>query len=348
MRKVILTIIVFLLFVRSSGTDDGSPVVQVVKQKPHHCGIACAETILRAYGIHDSWVEQTALAAALCARLPEYKSRHPEAKEALERYYPDFVETYQPELAELLIDHDLCVINIRKSLDPATGKPLESVWDVLRSHLAQGHMAIIHVPKHYLAIVRIDLVKQELYFVDALMSEAVFSCSLSTFSSGASFHHKIDGSPRGGWDGRTLIFWVGAPINQSNRCPICADMSTGMRYTYCPKCRCFIDRRASNEVHKAIDVISACIERNDITQVDESQLNSRFRSLATQDGFRETELRQALLNYPLVGQNPNKIETLYRYKESSHMDLESLSLHDLIRIVSAREQWENELRKSTD
>ncbi len=348
MRKAILAIAIFLLLARSSGADDGNLLVQVVEQKLHHCGPACAETILRAYGIHDPWVEQTALAAALCARLPEYKSRHPEAKDALERYYPDFVETYQPELAELLIDQDFCVISTRKSIESATGEPMESVWSVLKFHLDQGHKAIIHVPKHYLAIVDIDLTKQELHFVDTLMPESQFSCSFSTFSSGASFHHKPDGSPRGGWDGRTLIFWTGESVNQRDRCPICGETSTGMRYTYCRKCRCFIDRRISNGVQKAIDVISACIEENDITRVDETQLRTGFRSLAAEKGFKETEFRQALLIYPLAGQNPNRIETLSRYTGSRQIDPESLSLDDLMRVVSAGGKWELEPHKSTE
>jgi hypothetical protein len=127
MRKAVLAVIIFLLCTRFLGADNGNLSIQAVRQKLHHCGPACAETILRAYGIHDSWVEQTALAAALCARLPEYKSRHPEARDALERYYPDFVETYQPELAEILIDHGFCVISTRRSIESATGKPMESI-----------------------------------------------------------------------------------------------------------------------------------------------------------------------------------------------------------------------------
>jgi len=65
MRKAILAIITLLLYTCFLGAEDGKLSVQVVEQKLHHCGPACAETILRAYGIHDSWVEQTAMAAAL-------------------------------------------------------------------------------------------------------------------------------------------------------------------------------------------------------------------------------------------------------------------------------------------
>lgn len=343
MRRAVLTIIIYLSFTCLINADDGSPSIHVVKQRPHHCGTACAETILRAYGTHDSWAGQTALAAALCARLPEYKSRHPEAKGALERYYPDFIETYQPELAELLIDHGYCVINIRKSVDPVTGKPLESIWNVIRSHLSQGHMAIVHIPKHYLGVTNMDSVKQKLYFVDPLIPEEIFSCSLSTFASGESFHHKRDGSARGGWDGRALIFWNGKSINQQDQCPICGDTSSGMRYTYCRKCRCFIDRRASNRVQKAIDVISNCTEESNITQVNESQLRSRFRNLATQPGFGEMDLKQALLNYPLVSQNLKRLETLSRCSEYGATELGGLSLDDLIEIVSAGEQWKHKL-----
>jgi hypothetical protein len=288
-------------------------------------------------------VGQTAIAAALCARLPEYKSRHPEAKAALERYYPDFVETYQPELAEFLMDHGYCVINIRKSIESATGKPMESVWNVLKSHLAQGHMAIVHIPKHYLAVILVDSDKQELYFIDPLMPERSFPCSFTAFSSGASFHHKIDGSPRGGWDGRALIFWKGEPINQKDRCPICRETSGGMKYVYCRKCRCFINRRASNGVQKAIDDISTCIEENIITRVDVDRLKAKFGNLRAQRKYKETDLKQALLNYPLVGQNPNRLETLYRHNEDRSMDLDKLSLDDLIKIVSSGEGWKREL-----
>jgi hypothetical protein len=338
MKKAVLIIAIYFLPVCFLCAGDGYPSIQVVRQKPHHCGTACAETILRAYGINDLWVEQTALAAALCARLPEYKSRHPEARAALERYYPDFVETYQPELAEFLIDHGYCVVNIRKSVDPATGRPLIFVWDTLKSHLAQGHMAIIHVPKHYLVFIGIDSAKQELYFADTLIPEEVFSCSFSAFSSGLNFHNKRDGSSRGGWDGRALIFWEGKSVNQKDRCPICGDISTGMRYTYCRKCRCFIDRRVSYKVQKAIDVVSTCVEDKNIAQVDKNRLKAGFNSLLTQEGFKEIDLKQALLNYPLAGETPNRIDTLYRRNENREMDLQKLSLDDLIRIVSSDEQ----------
>jgi hypothetical protein len=323
--------------------DDENLSMQFVKQKLHHCGPACAETILRIYGDRDSWMDQTTIASALCGRLPEYKLRHPEAKTALERYYPDFVETYQPELAELLMDYGYCVINIKNSVNPATGHPSESVWDILKSHLIQGHKAIVHIPKHYLALIDIDIDKQRLYFVDTLIPEEVFSCSFSAFSSGLSFHQRLDGSQHGGWDGRTLIFWKGETINQKDQCPICRERSTGMSYTYCSECGCFINRRYSNKVQKAIDAISNCTEGKGITKVNPDLLKTRFGNMITKEGFNEADLRQALLHYPLFSENRDKIETLHRANQQRIIELENLSLDDLIEIVSSGEKWENEL-----
>jgi hypothetical protein len=316
------------------------PPIRAVKQEPHHCGVACAETVLRAYGQRGAWTKQTAMGAALCARMPEFKARRPAASDAIESYYPQFKETYQPELAEFLIDHGYCVISTRSSADAESKKPLPAVWELLRGHLAQGHCAIIHVPGHYVVATGVDAESETLFFVDPWRADEVFSVPFDAFASGRSFHSNRSGEPRPGWDGRALIFWQGEPINQKDRCPVCGEVTAGKRHAYCGKCRCLIDRRDGNGVQLALDGIASCIRNDHITDLRRAILRRKLKRRIKSGEFAEADVRQALLHYPLVNSNPDRFETLHRYREREKVDLDALSLDDLIDIVAASDQWQ--------
>ncbi len=318
------------------------PGVRAVKQKPHHCGVASAETILRAYRNRRLWTKQEQLAAALCARLPEFKHRRPAAADAIESYYPKFEETYQPELAELLIDRGYCVVSTRASFNEDTGEVRPDVWQLLRKHLAAKHLAVIHVPGHYLAATGIDTEEKILYFVDPWRTEKVFSVSFDVFISGQSFHTTRGGKPRPGWDGRALIFWEGEAINQQNRCPNCRDLSTDKTYAYCRQCRCWIDRRKDARVQQALDEIVACRQDESITNPSEPRLRRRIRKLL-KGKFTEADLRAALRHYPLVDNHPKRLATLERHATAKQIDLAQLSLDDLIEIISSGDRWLNVL-----
>lgn len=317
----------------------GPPRVDVVKQRRHHCGVASAETILRSYGDRDAWTRQTAIAAALCARLPEYKARHPEAADAIERYYPDYQETYQPLLAEFLIDHGYCVVNTRASVDRGTGKPDPQVGGLLREHLAKGHRAVLHVPGHYMSAIGVGEAGKTLYFVDPLHPKSVFSTPFETLAGGGSFHRFPSGKPRPGWDGRALIFWKGAAINKKDRCPVCGHVSAGSQRTYCRRCLCFIDRRTSNGVQLALDAVASTIVKRDITRIQDDELRPRLRRLLKAGSFTENQLTEALLHYPLAGPDPHRLVTLHRHGKDRAIDYANLSLNDLIGVISAHKRW---------
>lgn len=315
------------------------PDVRAVKQKPHHCGVACAETILRAYGEREWWTKQEALALALCARLPEYKSRGPGPADALEAYYPRFKETYQSQLAELLIDHGCCVVNTRSSVDAESGRIQPQVWSLLRDHLAQGHMAVIHVPGHYLAATGADADTEVLYFVDPWRPGQTFTAPFEVIAAGQPFSAKRSGEPRPGWDGRALIFWMGEPINQPNRCPACGETTAGAKYSFCKRCRCLIDRRENNHVQRAIEEIARCAKERVVTDLNGGAVRGRLRRLIRKEACREADIWAALSHYPLAGDDPDRLETLHRYAEREGVALDSLSVDDLIEIVTAGEEW---------
>jgi hypothetical protein len=320
------------------------PTVRAVKQKRHHCGVACAETILRAYRNRRPWTKQEQLAAALCARLPEFKDRRPAAADAVEAYYPEFKETYQPELAELLIDHGYCVVSTRASVDKEAGNVRPDVWELLRKHLAEGHLAIIHVPGHYLAATGIDMERRILYFVDPWRTEKVFHVSFDVFAGGKSFHTTRGGEPRPGWDGRTLIFWKGEAVNQQDRCPVCGGLSAGKTYAYCRKCRCWIDRREHGRVQRALDEFVAGRRDEHITNLSKPWLRVKVRELL-QGEFTAADLRAALRHYPLVNDDPQRFATLQRHAAARKLDLAQLSLDDLVEIVSSGDRWRNVLEQ---
>ncbi len=314
------------------------PTVQAVKQERNHCGVASAETILRAYGDPGVWTGQRALGAALCARMPDYKLRRPPAKGVHEAYYPAFKETYQSELAELLMDRGYCVISTRKSIDRRSKRIRPQVWDLLRTHLLQGHLAIIHVSGHYMVATGIDLPAQTLYFVDPRRPGTVFSADLETFASGASFHTKPDGTLRPGWSGRTLIVWKGKPVNRPDQCPVCQTVTRGRSHRYCKQCRCFIDRRPHNRVQRTIDAIVGTREGLGVTRLQRPRLRTALRALEA-EGFSKADIRQGLLHYPLVGPDRKRLATLYRYAEETDVDLTRLTIDDLAEIVAAGERW---------
>jgi hypothetical protein len=315
------------------------PGIRAVQQKPNHCGVACAETILRSYGDHGPWATQEALAAAHCARVPELKVRRPATGDCAERYYPDFKETYQSLLAEMLIDHGYCVISTRSSQDRKTGAIRPAVWDLLRDHLRAGHLAILHVPGHYLAATGLDERAGRLYFVDPSRVDQIFSAPIEQFVAGESFHKHHDGRERPGWDGRALIFWRGEPINRPDRCPVCGQQSPGETYSHCKACRCFIDRRPDGRVQRAIDFIASSAEDLGTTRLSRTRLRSRIRALFRSDELNEQDVRQALLHYPLVSVNPESIITLHRHAESNKLDLSQLTFDELIEVVAGGDRW---------
>lgn len=319
------------------------PAARAVKQKPHHCGVACAETILRAYRNRRPWTKQEQLAAALCARLPEFKHRRPAAADAIEAYYPEFKETYQPELAELLIDHGYCVVSTRASVDGETGSVHSDVWKLLRKHLAEHHLAIIHVPGHYLAATGIDPEKRILYFVDPWRTAKVFCVSFDVFAGGKSFHTTRGGKPRPGWDGRMLIFWKGEAVNQQGRCPVCGGLFAGKTYAYCRQCRCYIDRREHGRVQCALDEIVRCRRDERITNLGRPRLRAKVHKLLAGGEFTEADLRTALLHYPLVSDDRERFATLQRHAAAQKLDLSPLSLDDLVETVSSGDRWRNVL-----
>lgn len=320
------------------------PPVRAVKQRAQHCGVASAETILRAYGEGQAWTKQNKLAAALCARLPDYKRRHSRAADAKERYYPQFPETYQSELAELLIDRGYCVLNTRVSIDSETKRPMRRVWEMLRDHLEQGHLAVIHVPGHYMTATGVNLKRKVLYYVDPYRTKERFSTSFEAFRKGEPFHAKRSGDLRPGWDGRVLIFWKGEPINLRDRCPVCGNISKGERWAFCRTCRCFIDRRKNHRVQRALDVISDCIVRDEITRLHKPALRKKLQDLLHTGKLREQDIKQALLHYPVVGDQEDRLMTLHRYAETKAVDLDGLSLNVLVDIICAQELWQKALQ----
>ncbi len=337
--RLTLAVLAATIALLPAGAQADGPPVRAVVQKPRHCGVACAETILRAYRNRRPWTRQTALAATLCARMPEFKWRRPAADEAIETYYPDFQETYQPELAELLIDRGYCVISTRSSIDRETKKVTLHVWELLQDHLAQNHMAIIHVPGHYLVVTGIDPEQRIVYFVDPWRAKEVFSTNFSAFAGGQSFHTTRFGKPRPGWDGRMLIFWKGAPRNHPDHCPVCRAATTGKTYAYCRKCRCYIDRRPHNRVQRAIDVLVTCRRDETLTNLSRARVRTAFRRLEQEDRFRTTDLRAALLHYPLSTSVERRFATLHRYAEAHAIDLSPLSVADLIAVVTSQDDW---------
>lgn len=319
------------------------PDVRAVPQKPHHCGVASAETILRAYGVTEGWADQTALAACLCARLPDFKTRHPAAADAKERYYPDFEETYQPELAELLIDRGFCVISTRTSLDSETKRPEEFVLRLLGEHLQKGHMAVLHVPGHYVVGIAVDQEAKELHFVDPWRPDEEFHCPWSRFANGESFHTRRDGKDRPGWDGRALIFWPGEGVNLPDRCPVCGKTPPDQR-RYCPTCRAWTDRRKSRGVQRVLDAVAECRVGPAITDVNRLRLRRTLRRLVEEGVATDAEVHTALCRYPLTGDDPERLMTLHRYAaDRPEVDLERLSPDDQIKLVTTREDWQNRL-----
>jgi hypothetical protein len=321
------------------------PAVRAVKQKPYHCGVACAETILRAYGERGAWTKQENLALALCARMPLYKSRGPGPADALEAYYPRFLETYQSQLAELLIDHGCRVINTRASVKKDSGGIRPPVWDLLRDHLAQGHMAVIHVPEHYLAATGVDLDKKVFYFVDPWQPRETFEASFETIASGKPFSTKRNGEARPGWDGRALIFWMDKTVNQRDQCPACDQITEGASYSFCRQCRCLIDRREHHRAERAIDAIARCTKEHEVTNLNASTVRSRLRRLVKNGTCQEADIRASLLHYPVMGDDPDRLETLHRYAERQNLSMDQLSNEDLLEIVTAGESWEETLRE---
>jgi hypothetical protein len=307
------------------------------------------ETILRAYGVRDRWAEQTRLAAALCARLPEFKHRFPAAGGAIERYYPQFEETYQPELAELLIDRGLNVISTRTSSGP--GGPDSAVWSLLRDHLRAGHLAVIHVPGHYLAATGIEESEDgtcALHYVDPGRPNESFSIPCAQFGSGRPFAKKRNGDDRPGWDGRVLIFWQPdkqPQINVPHRCPACREHTPANTFRYCRTCRVLVERRESNAVQRAIDAISDSRRSPDITSLDARKLHRTCRYLIATGKFDAADLKTALLHYPLPGGKPDRLQTLQRYAASEEVDLTGLSLYELIAIVAAGRDWPRQIRR---
>lgn len=343
-RTVRRTAAVLLLAVLTSARA-APPEVRAVSQRLNHCGVASTETILRAYGETAPWIRQNALALAQCVRIPEFRTRNPDAGDIQERYYPDFVETYQTILAEMLIDRGYSVVSTRASLDPKTKRPIAKVWDMLLGHIQRGRLAIIHVPGHYMVATGVDARRNELLFVDPARPGTTFRVSFDKFASGESFHASVDGSPRPGWDGRALILWKGSPINDRDTCPNCRRKTVGRTYRFCKGCRCFIDRRQSNHVQFALDTMAACCRLDDVTEFDESELRAAVNRLLTIHHYEEKDVASALRQYPLYSEQRESLLTLDRVARSQKIDVSALSVGDLTAIIAAKRRWPEVLQE---
>jgi len=254
----------------------------VVSQDAYHCGAASAETILRAYGGFEPWMDQHAIARAVLNRTPEYKSRHPEAADAWEGYYPDLRGgLYQPVLAEFLIDKGYGVISTKTVPEGDRPSGLDKAWTILEKELRGGRKAILHVPGHYMAVLGIE--EGTLRFGDPRLPDGRFSVRPEVLVTGASFHADREGRSRPGWVGRSLAFGPGGGRNAKDRCPCCGGETPGARHPYCRLDRCFIDRRASNRVQLALDALA----------------DSPARDLVARGLFSEAEVEAALDFFPL-------------------------------------------------
>jgi len=316
------------------------PAIEIVYQQRQHCGPACAETILRAYGDTEPWTRQSALGRILCARLPEFKRRLKNT-EALERYYPDFEEAYQTELAEVLIDHGYCVVDIYK--DPAAPVLKPRHWVLLKKHLLLGHMAIIYVDRHYLAAVGVDETSETLHYADTRYPWKLFACSFKQFCSGTSFGLLDAGRPGKGWDGRALIFWKGRPIDPQKICPACGRLPPRQPHT-CPY-RCYRDQRTSRGVQLALDALALSASEKDITRLDVGAARRSLNALLAARRCTPQDCATALQDYPVKGSDPQRLQTLRRWAADTSEDLAKLALDDLLYVVSGGEAWQERFKE---
>lgn len=267
----------------------------VVAQDPYHCGAASVETILRSYGPAEPWMDQHAVARAVLNRTPEYKSRHPEAADAWEGFYPDLEGgLYQPVLAEFLLDRGFGVVSTKTVPEADRPLGLTKAWSILEGELRRGRKAVLHVPGHYMAAMGLD--GGMLSFGDPRLPQKLYSVPPEKLVTGASFHVDREGRPRPGWVGRALAFGPGKEGNAKDRCPCCGDETPGARHPYCRFDGCFIDRRASNRVQLALDALA----------------DASARELVSSGRFTEAEVEGALDYLPLGPDGKGRVRTRLR------------------------------------
>jgi hypothetical protein len=291
-------------------------------------------------------MDQRRLASMLSCRLPEYKSRHPEAVDAWEGLYPDFRGgMYQPVLAELLLDRGWSVVSTLSAEGPAGRARREKSWETLRRHLLEGHRAVLHIPGHYLAALAFDAAQDELLFADPRMPERRLRVAAARLVEGSSFHRTPGGEQRPGWIGRALIVWPG-PRPAPGECPCCRGVTPRASHPYCRACGCFIDRRASTGVQRALDAFAEAAPAEDPTAVSAARLRAAAEELSSRGAASTPELRTALLHYPLRGHAGTRgVCTLARHAAQRGLDLAPLSGAELERIVAAGDSWEGELNR---
>ncbi len=316
---------------------------ETVAQRPGHCAVASMETILRFYGEEDPLLSQRCLGLMHNARAAEYTDR--KRLKPFGHYYPTFTAAYQPILAEMLLDRGYAAVSTRTSVSKDGQTISERVVQILVEHLVSGHWAVLHVPGHYMAITGYDRQTRTIWFNDPWRPQHPFTVGLADFiNPKRSWHTNRGGEPRAAWDGRVLIFWKPQTdeermLNATDRCPACGEFFPETAYTYCRRCRTFIDRRQDAHVQRGLDLIALSTQGFDQTNVSRERMLALRDELQNTNPISETAWREALANYPLAPLGAEGIVTLYRAAPALGIRPDELSTAELEQIVTSGEGW---------
>jgi hypothetical protein len=190
-------------------TDNAAPVkmilaVPAVRQADdikNLCAPACAEMVLRYYGIDD--LDQYHIAEAVCAMVPAYRREHP-SYGVLDCEWPDnYQETYQPILALYFEGLGFEVHTTRSRFEKTSGRVSEERFAEFLRYLKRRIPLIFHIQGHYMLAVGYDDANALLYYINPRDAE-LHGVGYREFRNRYSKWYAED---REGWDGRFLAVW---------------------------------------------------------------------------------------------------------------------------------------------
>ena len=200
-RKHIIALIIFFLWVTPLFAEDiildVKPVIQS-RQIANLCAPACAEMILRFYGITN--ISQYDIGKEL---LKIDKEQNLQLANQKEYQWPNYQQTYQPSLALYFKQLGFKVRSTKTNYDKVTGQVNEKMFEGLIDSLRNGVPAIIHVEKHYMLAVGYNIEDRKLYYINPQDGQRHF-ISFAAFKNRNSHWYRTN---RLGWDGRFLAAW---------------------------------------------------------------------------------------------------------------------------------------------
>lgn len=325
-----------------------SQAVLPVPQKEEHCGVASLATLLPIVGGADAAESQDALAVQHNARIPEFHERRPQGAPPMQ-YYPEYRFTFQPILAEMLIDRGYCVISTRSMMDWESGKPKEIVVRILEDMLDAGRLGLVSFDTHYMAVTGYDRPLRRIRFADPLRPTQPFATGFEIFTDGMTrWHATPDGLPFDPWYGRMLFFWkpesaAERDLNLPGVCPYCRKPEPDTDRVYCRECGVYIERRTERGLYRALDTVALTALDHVQTRLEPDRVRVAGANAVATGALTESDWRTGLTYYPLAPRRDEPMPYIASVAKLHGVRVQSISTAGLESIVCSSEKWPSAL-----